>query len=361
MIAAAAVREREPAASFAIPPGAEADAPPERRGLPRDGVRLLAARPAGLSHHRFADLADLLDPGDLLVVNTSATLPAALDAVRRDGRRAPVHVATALDDGDWVVEVRRAGGDGPARTPHAASACACRTAAGCAWSSPTPTPRRAGRGSGGHGPGPALTSAGTSAATAARSPTATSRGASRSPITRPSTPTPPAAPRWRAPGAPFTAPLLVRLMARGVTVAPVVLHAGVSSPGRAEPPLPERFAVPEDTAAWSRAPDRPAGGWSRSAPRSPARSRAPRAPDGEVRAASGWTGLVLGPERPARVVTGLVTGLHEPEASHLLLLEAVAGPDLVGAAYDEAVAAGYLWHEFGDSMLFLPRRLRTGP
>jgi len=84
-------------------------------------------------------------------------------------------------------------------------------------------------------------------------------------------------------------------------------------------------------------------------------------PDGEVRTASGWTGLVLGPERPARVVTGLVTGLHEPEASHLLLLEAVAGPELVGAAYDEAVAAGYLWHEFGDSMLFLPRRLRTGP
>jgi S-adenosylmethionine:tRNA ribosyltransferase-isomerase len=84
-------------------------------------------------------------------------------------------------------------------------------------------------------------------------------------------------------------------------------------------------------------------------------------PDGEVRAASGWTGLVLGPGRPARVVSGLITGLHEPEASHLLLLEAVAGPDLVRAAYDEAVAAGYLWHEFGDAMLFLPRRLRREP
>ena len=63
---------------------------------------------------------------------------------------------------------------------------------------------------------------------------------------------------------------------------------------------------------------------------------------------------MLGPDRPARVVTGLVTGLHEPEASHLLLLQAVAGPDLVSAAYDEAVAERYLWHEFGDSMLFLP-------
>ena len=76
--------------------------------------------------------------------------------------------------------------------------------------------------------------------------------------------------------------------------------------------------------------------------------------DGRVRAASGWTDLVLSPCHPARIVTGLVTGLHPPEASHLLLLEAVAGADLVRRAYDAAVAERYLWHEFGDSMLFLP-------
>jgi S-adenosylmethionine:tRNA ribosyltransferase-isomerase len=73
-----------------------------------------------------------------------------------------------------------------------------------------------------------------------------------------------------------------------------------------------------------------------------------------TRAAEGWTDLVLGPDRPARVVTGLVTGLHPPGASHLLLLEAVAGADLVRRAYDAAAAEHYLWHEFGDSMLFLP-------
>ncbi|MDX6223248.1 MAG: S-adenosylmethionine:tRNA ribosyltransferase-isomerase, partial [Frankiales bacterium] len=67
-----------------------------------------------------------------------------------------------------------------------------------------------------------------------------------------------------------------------------------------------------------------------------------------------WTDLVRGPDRPARVVSGLITGLHPPEASHLLLLEAVAGVDLVRQAYEAAVASGYLWHEFGDSMLFLP-------
>ena len=86
MIAAAPVREAPPA--FAIPPGSEAAAPPERRGVPRDGVRLLVVRQGGVSHRRFRDLPAELEAGDLLVVNTSATLPAALDATRRDGRAA---------------------------------------------------------------------------------------------------------------------------------------------------------------------------------------------------------------------------------------------------------------------------------
>jgi S-adenosylmethionine:tRNA ribosyltransferase-isomerase len=72
-----------------------------------------------------------------------------------------------------------------------------------------------------------------------------------------------------------------------------------------------------------------------------------------VRPGSGWTDLVLGPDRPARVVDGLVTGWHEPQASHLLLLEAVAGRELVDRAYAAAVERGYRWHEFGDSCLLL--------
>jgi S-adenosylmethionine:tRNA ribosyltransferase-isomerase len=76
--------------------------------------------------------------------------------------------------------------------------------------------------------------------------------------------------------------------------------------------------------------------------------------DGHVRGGGGWTDLVLGPDRPARVVTGMVTGLHMPESSHLLLLEAVAGAGLVRDAYAAALEMRYLWHEFGDSMLFLP-------
>jgi S-adenosylmethionine:tRNA ribosyltransferase-isomerase len=75
---------------------------------------------------------------------------------------------------------------------------------------------------------------------------------------------------------------------------------------------------------------------------------------GTVRAGHGWTDLVLGAAHPARVVNSLVTGWHDPDASHLALLEAVAGPTLVQAAYREAERADYLWHEFGDSCLLLP-------
>ena len=107
------VQEATPVTQFTLPPGSDAAAPPERRGVPRDGVRLLVARPGLVEHLRFHDVPELLEPGDLVVVNTSATLPAAIDGRRADGRRAPVHVSTVLDDGDWVVEVRRPDGNGP--------------------------------------------------------------------------------------------------------------------------------------------------------------------------------------------------------------------------------------------------------
>ena len=73
-----------------------------------------------------------------------------------------------------------------------------------------------------------------------------------------------------------------------------------------------------------------------------------------VVAAEGWTELVISPERPVRVVDGLITGWHNPDASHLLLVESVAGVELTQRAYDAAVAERYLWHEFGDSALLLP-------
>jgi S-adenosylmethionine:tRNA ribosyltransferase-isomerase len=63
---------------------------------------------------------------------------------------------------------------------------------------------------------------------------------------------------------------------------------------------------------------------------------------------------VVTPERGVRVVDALLTGLHEPEASHLLMLEAIAGRRALAVAYDQALRRLYLWHEFGDVHLILP-------
>jgi S-adenosylmethionine:tRNA ribosyltransferase-isomerase len=148
----------------------------------------------------------------------------------------------------------------------------------------------------------------------------------------------------------------VRLMARGVIVAPLVLHTGVSSQETHEPPQPEPYVLPETTARLVNLTRR-AGGRVVGVGTTVVRALETVADrHGEVRPGAGWTSLVLGSSRPARAVDGLLTGLHEPEASHLDLLRAVAGERLVARAYRE-VRNGprtYLWHEFGDTMLFLP-------
>jgi S-adenosylmethionine:tRNA ribosyltransferase-isomerase len=155
-------------------------------------------------------------------------------------------------------------------------------------------------------------------------------------------------------GRPFSERVLVRLIARGVPVVPLTLHTGVSSPELHEPPYAERFTVPEVTARLVTA-TRQAGRRVVAVGTTVTRAlETATAEDGVTRPADGWTDLVLSTGRPARAVNGLITGLHAPEASHLQLLESVAGPDLVAAAYRDAVAQHYLWHEFGDSMLFLP-------
>jgi S-adenosylmethionine:tRNA ribosyltransferase-isomerase len=69
---------------------------------------------------------------------------------------------------------------------------------------------------------------------------------------------------------------------------------------------------------------------------------------GRVIASKGWTDLVITPNRPLRAVDALLTGLHEPRATHLAMLEALAGRRHVEKAYAAALEGEYLWHEFGD-------------
>lgn len=330
---------------FDLPDELSASAPPEARGLARDEVRLLVASPSGVHHDVFASLGSHLRPGDLLVVNTSGTLPAAVDATR-GGRPVVVHFATELDDGAWIVELRAPGGpllDGRAGErldlPGGASLTLLAPAvpgAARLWRAAVTVESTV--------PG-FLTSAGR-------------------PIRYGYVPR-----EWplddyqtvfaRTPGSaempsaarPFSHALVTRLVTGGVLFAPLLLHTGVSSPEAGEPPQAERFRVPPTTAAlvsWVRAQ----GGRVIAVGTTAARALESAA---ELGVASGWTNLVLGPDRPVRVVDGIVTGLHAPDASHLLLLEAVVGRPLVQRAYDAAVERRYLWHEFGDASLLLRR------
>jgi len=343
------------ALAFELPSALEAAAPPEARGLRRDEVRVMAAsRGSGeITHARFRDLPELLAPGDLLVVNVSATLPAALAARRADGSAVRVHVATRaprLDQSWRVVELRSADGARPAR---GRAGEALELAGGARLELVAP-----------YASGARLTLTRISAPAPIDDYLAAHGAPIRYgyvsypwPIEAYQTvyATTPGSAEMPSAGRPFTRELMTRLSARGVLIAPLVLHAGVSSPERHEPPFPEYYEVPAASAAIVSAV-RGWGGRVVAVGTTVVRALETVAvADGAVRPGRGWTGLVIEPGSALRAVDGLITGWHEPEASHLQMLEAVAGGHgLLERCYLEAIRLGYLWHEFGDSHLLLP-------
>jgi S-adenosylmethionine:tRNA ribosyltransferase-isomerase len=327
--------------TFALPKELSATEPPEERGLTRDGVRLLVADGTAVWHARFRDLGRFLDPGDLVVVNTSATLPAAVDT-----EDVTIHFSTPIDRYRWIVEPRRPDQSGPRRDFGAGDRIALPSGAVLTIESSVSERLCVARLS--EPVEPYLARHGR--------PIAYGYLRGRWPLAAYQTvfASDPGSAEMPSAGRPFTAELVTGLVSAGVAVAPITLHTGVSSLERGESPQPERFRVPAATAGLVNAV-RAAGGRVVAVGTTVVRAlETAAAPDGRVTASEGWTELVLGPDRPARTVTGLVTGLHEPEASHLLLLEAVAGRALVQRAYDAAVSGRYLWHEFGDSCLLLP-------
>ncbi|MFD9481611.1 S-adenosylmethionine:tRNA ribosyltransferase-isomerase [Streptomyces nojiriensis] len=334
--------------------------PAEQRGpgLGRDAVRLLVSQGGErVSLHAFRELPGLLRAGDVLVVNTSATLAAAVDA-RLGGEDLVVHFSTRGDDGRWAVELRAPDGGGTTRPRAGGPAGAMLElpggrrltleeplAAGADrlwWARPSPAP----------GGVPALLRAYgrpiryayterdqpvSAYQTVFAVPAADGSGSAEMPSA----------------GRPFTAELVARLVSRGVQFAPLVLHTGVASQEAHEPPYPERYEVSATTAGLVNAA-RAAGGRVIAVGTTAVRALESAADArGRVRPAAGWTDLMVTPERGVRVVDGLLTGLHEPEASHLLMLEAVAGRAAVRLGYAEALARLCLWHEFGDVHLLL--------
>jgi S-adenosylmethionine:tRNA ribosyltransferase-isomerase len=323
---------------------ASASVTPEARGLARDEVRLAVVTPGGTEHTLARELSRWLEPGDLLVVNTSATLPAGVDTAY-----GALHVSTELDDGAWVVELRRSDGRGH-RTPEPGEVVTLPGGVRLRIDRPHPA-------------GQTRLWRATTLPRVRRVDYLTEHGRPiRYPYLERAVPLEDlqnvyadraGSAEMASAGRPLTRELLVRLMASGVVVAPLLLHTGVASQESHEPPQPEWFSVPAHTTRLVDLTKR-TGGRVVAVGTTVVRALESVA---AVGVSEGWTELVLGPDRPAQVVDGLLTGLHEPEASHLQLLEAVAGRDLVDRGYADVTgpcAPSYLWHELGDSMLLLP-------
>lgn len=348
---------------FELPPELEASAPPEARGLTRDAVNLLVSHYAThhVQHALFHDLADYLNPGDVLVVNTSGTLNAALPATRADGAALEVHLSTQLPADLWIVEMRQPNGKATAPFYEAQGGEQLTLPNGGCLRLLTAYQ-------------PSLR------ATAAPAPTRLWIATLQLPLPLPDYlaqfgfpirydyvreqwpnsyyqtvyVTEMGSAEMPSAGRAFTPELLTRLIARGVQVVPLLLHTGVASLEDHEPPYEEFYRVPLATAQavnFARANGRRVIAVGTTVIRA---LETVTDLGGYTHPGEGWTRLIITPQRGLRAVSGLLTGLHAPRSTHLLMLEALAGLEHLNVAYAEALQAGYLWHEFGDLHLILP-------
>ena len=348
---------RAASALLHLPPELEAPAPPEYRGMTRDAVRMLVAtkHDGALVHSHFSELPRFLDEGDLVVINTSGTLAAEVDGTA--ARRQPRSRSTS----------RPSSRPGSGRSRSAATAQAylgptpgdvidsARRRARRAARPLLPRARRRRRAPVGLAARDARARCtATWPATAGPSATATCGAAIRSRAYQNVYATEPGSAEMPSAGRPFTPEVLTRLVAKGVGVAPLLLHTGVASLEANEPPYAEYFRVSLATA--HRINDtRRAGGRVIAIGTTVVRALESVVDEhGHVHPSEGWTETVVSPEQPVRSIDGFLTGWHEPEASHLAMLEAIAGRPLLEASYAAALAEGYLWHEFGDVHLILP-------
>jgi len=329
---------------FVLPEELEAREPPEARGLPRDQVRLLVSycRDDRIVHTRFDELTTYLRGGDLLIVNVSETLPAALMAKRQDGAEIALNLSTQLDGPVWVVEARKTAmvpGERLELPAHgSATFLEPYQRSWRLWKARLDLPEpvlaylhRYGK------------------------PIAYPYVTREWPLemyqtvyaSRPGSAEMPSA------GRAFSPRVIEGLRQKGIRIAPIVLHTGVSSLEKDEPPYAESYEVPQTTVDAVREA-KAAGGRVVAVGTTVVRALESSVDaSGQLIASSGWTELVITPERGVSVVDGLLTGFHEPKASHLAMLEAIAGREHLRKTYEAALDGGYLWHEFGDLHLIL--------
>lgn len=292
----------------------------------------------------FTNIASYLRAGDLLVVNDSATIPAALTAQRENGTSIALHLSTRISETLWIVEPRRAPLIGVGERLMLPAGASAELLAPLAreharlWYAKLTLPGGSASYLGHHA---RPISYGYVDGAFALEFYQTIFAREPGSVEMPSA------------GRPFTLRVLDTLHRANVNLAPITLHCGVASPETHEPPLDERLRIPKWTALAVNATRRRS---ARVIAVGTTVVRALESAAGEsdvVRALSGWTAHIVDPAHPPRTVDGLLTGFHEPRASHLNMLEAFAPLPLLRNAYDRALDAGLLWHEFGDVHLVL--------
>jgi S-adenosylmethionine:tRNA ribosyltransferase-isomerase len=366
------------AGDFEIPPELEAGEPAEERlggsgtRLSRDQVRLMVSRylSGSIEHSCFPELPGYLDPGDVLAINNSPTMKAALPARRADDSPLEVRLSTRLPAHLWIVELRYSKDQGGTTFFAAAAGEVLRLPEGGRVHLHTPYD-------------PDLRESSSSRRRRVRLWLATLElpmplgeylDSHAFPIRYPyvnhpwsidhyqtvyaSTPQDPGdfwgSAEMPSAGRAFTPETLTRLVAKGIQVLPLTLHTGVASLEAGELPHEEYFSVPLATADGVNQA-RVRGNRVVAVGTTTVRALESAADErGVVHPNDGWTGLVISPERGLRAVDGLLTGFHEPGASHMDMLAALAGYEHLSLVYRAALQRRYLWHEFGDLHLILP-------
>ncbi len=336
---------------FDRPTELQATAPPEAQGRARDDVRLLVSTPSGHTHAQFRDVATFLDEGDLIVTNDSATIPASLHAEGAPGRFI-LNVSTRFGPRMWLAEPRWSTSEpGPLPVEEGESFRACDQKVKLI--SRYPGAERLWFVEGDLA----------QAMTRCGEPIRYGYVDRAQPLTAYQTLF------ARAPGSaempsaarPFTQEVVRSLEDRGIGIATIRLHTGVSSLEVETDEVEQHTLPPEPFAVSQRTADAVNGARRVVAIGTTvvrALESAWEPDEGKVVARKGMTRLLVSPARGVHAVDGLLTGFHDPGASHLAMLYAVAGKDLVRDGYEEAIKGGYLWHEFGDSHLLLPTQAR---
>lgn len=360
---------------FVLPAELEAGEPPEARGLARDEVRLMVSYRADdrVIHTHFRNLPEYLKAGDVLVINTSGTMNAALHALRADGSACELHLSTHRSEDSWTVEIRLPGDKGTTPLYDAQAGETLQLPGGATATLLMPYTRK----------------------TDARIPVSEEISFSskqekrhyrlwlatlrlpcdwqdylarygfpiRYQYVQESWPisyyqtvyaTETGSAEMPSAGRAFTPELITRLVAQGIVIAPLLLHTGVASLEEHEPPYEEYYRVPLETARlvnMAHETEKRVIAVGTTVVRA---LESVTDVAGVTHAGEGWTELMVTPQRGMRAVNAMLTGLHEPRATHIAMLEALCGMEHLNITYQEALRQRYLWHEFGDLHLILP-------